>query len=118
MENQIIFGNGIYGRDLALFEKLGLTPWVNIPHAKPHCVGRVRGKGAEDHYEVKVSVTCLRAACWDIEIRLFRFDEKGEVERQRIKLSTGSGCLSDYWPTIELLLDNMLVIDEATKRAT
>lgn len=117
MENELIFGNRTYGPDLALFKKLGLTTWVNLPHATPHCVGTVRGKGAEDHYEVKVSVTCLPAQCWDIEIRLFKHDEKGELERQRIKLATGSGYLSNYWPAVELLLDNMLVIKEATKQA-
>jgi hypothetical protein len=117
MENEIIFGNRTYGPDLELFNKLGLTPWVNAPHGKNHAVGTVKGKGTEDHYEVKVSVCCLPAQCWDFEIRLFRNDEKGEVERQRIKLSTGSGYLSDFWPTVELLLDNMLVIKEATQPA-
>ena len=105
-----ILANGTHIQDFALFKKLGLERFENVPHGKQHEVGVVDDHGSEYDYHVAISVRCIPAQFWHFSIVL----HKDDVEHQRIELSTGSGALSDYWPTIELLLDNMLVIKHAT----
>jgi hypothetical protein len=90
-----------YDWDLPLFKKLGLKPFCikdcSIA-SKKHYVGKVTLD--YDRY-IKIWVQPTPAQFWEFEVC-----NGTEI----IKLSTGSGALSNYYQTIELFVDGMLVI--------
>ena len=92
-------------KDLPLFAQLGLPPF-KAKGGERTLVGRVPFK---DGSYVKVWVTAAPAQFWHFEVYC--------VEGDRIhKVSTGSGSLSDYWPTVRLLAEGLLVVDAGYER--
>lgn len=90
-----------YSCDKALFSKLGLKQF-SIADQTERLIGEY--KLPEDGVgSVKIWVTCMPAQFWRFEI-ITSNNECYEV-------ATGSGTLSDYWPSIELILTNMLSVE-------
>lgn len=88
--------------DLPLFEKLGFEPF-EIDNRNKVFLGEYK---LPDHDKavIKVWVTCLPAQFWDFEI----FSEEGDT----FKCSTGSGKLSEYWESVKLIAESMLVVEK------
>jgi len=86
-----------YKRDLPLFEKLRLTPFTDAPRGWSD-VGVVE----TDRASVKIEVSALPAQFWRFTITARIEDVQPGVIR------TGSGALSDYWPTVELVINGTL----------
>lgn len=88
-----------YRADLKLFEELGFEPF--------EVEGRERffvGKHKIETYEkaiIKVFVTCYPAQLWDFEI---------ENDTSKFTVSTGSGCLIDYWQTAILFAKGLVLL--------
>ena len=91
-----------YKCDLKLFKELGLKPFVGKTHDTLF-VGEVK----KDGYSVKIHVSGCPAQFWEFDI----VDTEGE----RSKFATGSGTLRDYWPSVELVAENMFVPKEIIK---
>jgi len=97
-----------YDLDLPLFRRLGLKPFKTESRDYIDVGTTIEHNGATVH----VSVCCLPAQFWRFEIK-----NAGDGEpRRNCVISTGSGALVDYWPFIEQILNNMLVI-ESVERA-
>lgn len=88
-----------YQNDLALFKKLGLKPF-STKCKETYFVGKLKN----DYGNVDIKVTGLPAQFWE-------FDIWCATNQKHTKLSTGSGSLSEYWPTVELILKDMIVIE-------
>lgn len=94
-----LFGNvTTYEVDKPLFRKLGFKEF-NIGNSDKTLIGT---HDVED-FIVRVSVECYPAQFWTFEIEE---KETGNV----IDLSTGSGYMSEYWNTVELIIGGMLDI--------
>ena len=98
-----------YRHDLDLFSELKLQPFRDAPHSERIEVGTVDMPAGK----VKVEVTCFPAKFWRFQI--FPSDES---DGQRIIISTGSGLLRAYWPSVVMFLEGMLVIEEIPKEPT
>jgi len=97
-----------YPIDLGLFRELGLPVIRDAPHSERIEVGTV-------HFpigKIKIEVTCLPAQFW--RFQLFPSDDQ---DGQRIILSTGSGPLSDYWPSVMKFLEGMIVVEELSEES-
>lgn len=88
-----------YSDDVPLFQKLGFTP-AKYPIWKRVEVGEV--SLFDGQAKVKISVEAAPAQFWFAEIT----DTEGKVWN----ISTGSGALSDFWPTFELFANGMLSV--------
>jgi len=88
-----------YSHDLPLMKKLGLKLFKGKTHEKVY-VGKYT---AEDGSWAKIWVTGAPAQFFDFEIYC------SESKLTTI-ISTGSGCLSEYWPFVEKIFDNMIVV--------
>lgn len=84
-----------YHKDLTLLMELGLKPW-EAKHGEEKYIGQVNGRD----YLVKIWVTCLPAQFYRFVI------ERGHT----YEVTTGSGVLSNYWPSIKLIAEGMLAI--------
>ena len=87
--------------DLKLFQELGLKPFKDISTHKRHYVGVVRFEGDST---VEIYVTPCPAEFWGFEVHC---GENGKS----YKVTTGSGSLSDFWPSVKLIAENMLVVE-------
>lgn len=95
-----------YDWDIPLFAELGLKSFVIEERSWDFVdVGTVERNGATVH----VSVACAPAQFWRFVIK-----NAGDGNRKDYVISTGSGNLSKYWPFIEQILDNMIVIKSVT----
>lgn len=92
-----------YDVDQHLLRKLGLKTFVGKIWEKIY-LGEV--KNEENETSVKVWVQGAPAQFW-----VFEFSNEDKIT----KISTGSGTLSEYWPSIELMLENMFVINDTVK---
>ena len=88
-----------YDSDLPLFAELRLKPFKNIPSRKRHYIGVVR---LDQERTVEIYVTPVPAQFFEFDIN---------CDGKRYKVTTGSGCLSDYWPSAKLIAENMLVVE-------
>lgn len=89
-----------YPWDYDLFDKLGL-PRFTIKDRNKQLLGVYRHPDYENAC-VEISVTCMPAQFWHFKIIT--------AEGQIYNVNTGSGSLSTYWPSIELIFEGMLVI--------
>lgn len=89
--------------DLPLFEKLGLKPFKGNT-GETLTVGTVKGNSGE----VEIRVCGLPAQFW-------AFTVKCREDGRTTHLSTGSGVLEQYWPSINLFMENMLVCKSVRK---
>lgn len=87
-----------YEVDKPLFRKLGFKEF-NIGNNDKTLIGT---HNVED-FIVSVFVECYPAQFWTFEIEK---KETGNV----IELRTGSGVMSEYWNTVELIIGGMLEI--------
>ena len=94
-------GGKTYIADRPIFKKLGLETFENAPHAKPISVGKFE---TEDGSCVEIHVECWPTQFWTFDIY------QAEGDRNYV-LTTGSGALSSYWPTVEKLMGGMINID-------
>ena len=95
-----ITGNAeTYQVDLPLFEKLGLKKF-SINYREKHFVGTVN----LDDRSVSIYVSCFPAHFWEFEIE--------SVDNGCFKVSTGTGSLTQYWQSIELIMDGCLVVEK------
>lgn len=95
-----ITGNAeTYQVDLPLFEKLGLKKF-SINDREKHFVGTV---DLNDR-SVSIYIECHPAQCWEFSIK--------SVDAGEFKVSTGTGSLTQYWKSIELIMDGCLVIEK------
>lgn len=96
----LAFESRTYHSDLGLFSKLGLKPF----HANSQNELFV-GEYKIPEYEkagIKIFVTCLPAQFWRFEIQT--------DEDKKFEASTGSGTLSEYWPSVLQIAEGMLVV--------
>lgn len=100
--NNLMTGS-TYVDDYLLFDKLKLKRFKYL-YKEEYFVGEVK----EKEYSVKIFVNCLPSQFWRFEII--------DVNNKHFQLSSGSGCLSDFWPSIELLAKNMLAIKKLVKK--
>lgn len=91
-----------YPWDYDIFVKLGLPNFI-IKDQDKHLLGVYKHPDYEDAF-VEISVTCMPAQFWHFKIIT--------AEDQMYNVDTGSGSLSEYWPSIELILQGMLVIEK------
>lgn len=92
-----------YDEDKELFQRIGLKPFVG-KNWETLYVGKV--KNEENNTSVKIWVQGAPA-------QFFKFEVK--VGDKITKISTGSGTLSQYWPMIQMMLDNMFVVNDTVK---
>ena len=110
MGGNIFKGNSIfetaetYSWDLKLFHKLGLKTFhIDITkNKKDYYIGKVK---FENGSYVKIWVYCCPAQFWHFEV----YDNDG---KRFYKVRTGSGSLSDYWPSVDLIARNMFVVEK------
>lgn len=98
------FAGQTYTEDYKLFNNLGLPLFSDVEGIDEFFVGRVVANDGE----VKIWVKCLPAQFWRFEININDLDKT-------IECKTGSGSLSDFWPTVELLLRDMFIITSVKK---
>ena len=96
-----------YIPDVALFEKLGLTPIVGGKCHKDIHVGKVVVEGGGT---VDLTVHAMPAQFWTAIIY-------NPESRKETIIKTGSGTLMSYWPTFEAIAQNMIVIESVTMRS-
>lgn len=89
-----------YSHDLPLLKKLGLKPFKGKVHEKVY-VGKYK---TEDGSWAEIRVEGAPAQFWEFRIRC-------SENKMITAVSTGSGCLSDYWPFVEKIMDGMIVIE-------
>jgi len=88
-----------YSSDFKLFEELGMKRFKTA-YKDPLYVGTV----VTEDYKVKLTVECWPAQFWTFEIY------NKDADLMTYKGNTGSGALSDFWPTIKLLAEGMIDI--------
>jgi hypothetical protein len=86
-----------YSKDYDLFAKLGFKRF-SIDDQFKTLIGTY---SFDDESFIKVWVTCFPAQFWHFEIYCAEVDKT-------YYFATGSGCLSDYWNSIELIATGML----------
>lgn len=95
-----------YEYDLPLFQSLKLNPFKDVKSHSTYFVGNVskifKNGGS---FSVDITVFGCPAQSWKFKIR--------SVEGKEFNISTGSGRLVDYWPSIELFASGMLSVQEA-----
>lgn len=97
-----LFGSGTYPVDRPLFERLGLEPFSHPSRGWHDC-----GTYETDRASVKVEVSCMPAQFW-------RFTITSKIEDvQDGVLSTGSGTLAQYWPSVEHWINGCLQYEES-----
>lgn len=89
-----------YSCDLGLFKELGFSQF-QTDYQKELFVGEHK---IDCKSKIKAYVTCMPAQFWRFEITT--------VQNQKFEVKTGSGSLSDYWPSILQIAEGMLVIKQ------
>jgi hypothetical protein len=103
---KIIFHAETYKEDYPLFERLGLSKFV-IKDRNKHLVGVYRHPIYEYSF-VEIWVTCRPAMFWEFKVKT--------TEEQVYTVATGSGSLKEYWHSVELILEGMLVMEKKMKK--
>jgi hypothetical protein len=96
-----VFTASTYTSDRALFRRLGLTPFKDVPSQTTLELGRV--SVGDDGSYVDITVTCMPAQFW-------RFTIYRASSKDTLTLNTGSGGLNEYWPTAKLFAEGMLSV--------
>lgn len=99
--------------DLDLAKRLGLDTSLQFPHAEWVELGTYEHRWAGDKdvaYRVRVSVNAMPAQFWRFNIVPITTDG------QFLEVSTGSGGLSDYWPTIKNMAEGMITVTPARRK--
>lgn len=91
-----------YDSDKELFEKLGLELFKEIPNWTKIEVGVIKKYGDT----IKISVEGCPAQFWTVKITW----NVGEYENSKT-IETGSGGLSTYWESIEMIANGLLTIE-------
>lgn len=93
-----------YDEDRPLFKDLGLKPFGFLDlRSEWHECGVVK----LDSAHIKVEVCCMPAQFW-------RFTIEGNIQDVRSGvLSTGSGTLTEYWPSVLHWANGCLVFEAA-----
>lgn len=99
--NLLLDGAKTYSCDKALFSKLGLKQF-SIVNQKEHFVGEYKLPEYETG-SIKVWVTCMPAMFWRFEILT--------IEGKHFRLTTGSGALQNYWPSVMLVAEGMIELE-------
>lgn len=95
-----------YIRDEAIFAKHNLPVFRDIPTHKEHHVGTIEGEGCL----IDVYVDPMPAQFW-------RFEVQTSVEEPKtFEISTGSGCLADFLPSVLLVAQSMLSVKQKTTK--
>ena len=96
-----------YNCDLELFKELGLKPFcfdMNKVKNRTKYVGKVKASKGK----VKIWMQGHPAQFWQFEVE----DTEGG---NKYFISTGSGALTDFWPTIKKMARNMFVVNKIEK---
>lgn len=98
----------VYGKDAELWAELGLprraaaNEWVDLGTVEH----RPGGPDEKVWAEIRIEACAMPARFW-------RFTIEGAIEDVHpITLETGSGTLSDFWPTVLLFAGGLLVARE------
>ena len=97
MRNSSLWLSSTYDKDLPLFRKLGLEVFRDLPNGT-YNLGTVKGKGGG---EAEVLVKLWPAMFFGFHIT--------SSEGEKFVVNTGSGSLTDFWPSVELVMDSMFV---------
>lgn len=100
MKSLLINNFETYEDDVRILKDLGLKTFC-----APIGTEVYLGKHKDPTGTVKVWVTGLPA-------QFFRFEIFCAENKKTTKVSTGSGCFSDYWPMVEKIMNGMFVIKE------
>ena len=92
------FGVETYDEDLPLFKKLGLKPFKASTRQRIF-VGEVN---PNKDCSIKIWCEGLPSQFWEFEVV--------DIEGFHHKISTGSGTLTDYWPSVLLVADACFVV--------
>jgi hypothetical protein len=90
---------GPYAQDIPKLKELGLKEWKTedtYQKSKMYIGLTHPFEGAT----VEVYVTCLPAQFWEFHVN--------STEDESTVLTTGSGCLDDFWPTVLLFASGMM----------
>jgi hypothetical protein len=102
-----LFEPRLYRQDHELLRRLGFDPERKLESHEDNVLGTYEhhydGK-PEVAYRVTVSVYPMPAQFWTFDI------EPETTDGKPCRVSTGSGSLIDYWPTIELLASGMITV--------
>lgn len=100
-----LFEPRFYSLDHELLRELGFDPNRELESHELNVLGTYEhhydGK-AEVAYRVVIGVTPLPAMFWQFDVEPVTTDGKA------VRVTTGSGALSDYWPSVKLLAEGML----------
>ena len=88
-----------YDTDFPLFAELGLSPFEKLDHMKEHHVG----SAMVSDRKVEIYVTPAPAQFWKFKI------EKC-LEGESCEITTGSGALSDYWPSVIVVCNSCFTV--------
>lgn len=94
-----------YSHDFPLLKKLGLKRFKGKVHEKVY-VGEYK---TEDGSWAKIWVEGAPA-------QFFSFKIYCSESKMTTTVSTGSGCLSGYWPFVEKIMDGMIVVEKSERK--
>lgn len=89
-----------YGKDISLLRELGLEEFEG-ELKEDIFVGEVK---MEYRGRIKIWVVGMPAQFWQFEI-------VDPVDRSTYKVSTGEGSLKDFWPSVKMMSENMLMVE-------
>jgi hypothetical protein len=84
--------------DLEILKKFQLIPQMRAEHG----MDTYLGKHSSPYGSIRLWVCMWPAMFWKFEI--FRNDQPGKY----VMIETGSGCLTDYWKTAEMIMENLI----------
>lgn len=98
----------LYEEDRALMSELGLEPHVQFKH------GEWKTLGTYEHRPSELVWARVTIECCAMPAHFWRFSiEQADVEDvQSMTLKTGSGSLTEYWPTVLHVANGCLHIEE------
>lgn len=92
-----MFNNKVYSSDVPLYKKLGLPLW------------EIKGNGEVQVGEVIINevVIDITVCCTPAQFYTFKLRFPNGKEQT---VESGSGAMSDYWPFVEAMAQDMIVV--------
>lgn len=108
---EALFKAFFYDGEIKLLKELGLNVDVELNHGEWIELGTYEHryqdetKPEEPAYRVVVFVNAMPAKFWRFEI------EPLTTDGRKCVMTTGSGEIQDYWPTVKGLAEGMIVVE-------
>lgn len=101
-----------YEEDLPLLATLGLPEW-RAPLREEHLIGEVspfaNSESEMQRVTVRCFVRCAPGQAWRFEV--IRPAQSGSIDDlEQLEIRTGSGTLSQYWPMVLAVAQQMIVV--------